>query len=78
MRLTGGFDARLYRYKLVSQEPRVLRILRPECEVEELMYHQLVHRTLNQQGLKTPVIHHICGDQSVLGGVFVVMDPLAG
>ena len=59
MRLTGFFYASLYRHKLVSKESKVLRILRPECEVEELVYHQLVHRTLNQQGLKTPVIHHV-------------------
>ena len=25
--LTGGADARLYRYKLIDQEPRALRIL---------------------------------------------------
>ena len=77
-RLTGGADARLYRYKLIDQAPRVLRILRPEREVEELICHQLVHRTLNQQGLKTPVIHRVCGDKSVLGGVFAVMDLLPG
>ena len=77
-RLTGGIDARLYRYKLVGREPRVLRILRPERKVEELRYHQLVHQTLNQQGLKTPVIHSVCGDQSVLGGVFAVMDLVPG
>ena len=77
-RLTGGFDARLYRYKLIDQEPQVLRILRPEREVEELIYHQLVHRTLNQQGLKAPMIHRVCGDKSVLGGVFAVMDLLPG
>ena len=77
-RLTGGFDARLYRYKLVDQEPRVLRILRPAREAEELLRHQCVHQILNQQGLKTPVIHRVCGDQSVLGGVFAVMDWLPG
>ena len=77
-RLTGGFDARLYRYKLVGQEPRVLRILRPEREVEELLHLQLVHQILNQQGLKTPVIHRVCGDKSVLGGVFAVMDLVPG
>ena len=76
--LTGGFDARLYRYKLVGQEPRVLRILRPEREVEELLYLQVVHQILNQQSLKTPVIHRVCGDQSVLGGVFAVMDLVPG
>ena len=32
-RLTGGADARLYRYKLIEQEPRVLRILRPARDV---------------------------------------------
>ena len=77
-RLTGGFDARMYRYKLIDQEPRVLRILRPEREVEELLYLQVVHQILNQQSLKTPVIHRVCGDQSVLGGVFAVMDLVPG
>ena len=77
-RLTGGFDARLYRYKLVGQEPRVLRILRPEREVEELLHLQLVHQILNQQGLKTPVIHRVCGDKSVLGGVHAEMDLVPG
>ena len=77
-RLTGGFDARLYRYKLLGKEPRVLRILRPAREAEELLHHQCVHQILNQQGLKTPVIHRVCGDQSVLGGVFAVMDWLPG
>ncbi|AII48610.1 hypothetical protein KR52_05565 [Synechococcus sp. KORDI-52] len=77
-RLTGGFDARLYRFKLVGQEPRVLRILRPAREVEELLHHQVVHQILNQQGLKVPVIHHVCADQSVLGGVFAVMDLVPG
>ena len=48
-RLTGGFDARLYRYKLVGQEPRVLRILRPAREVKELLHLQLVHQILNHQ-----------------------------
>ena len=32
------------------------------------MVLQLVHQTLNQQGLNAPVIHRVCGDQSVLGG----------
>lgn len=77
-RLTGGFDARLYRYKLVGQELRVLRILRPAREVEELLHHQVVHQILNQQDLKAPVIHHVCGDKSILGGVFVVMDLVPG
>ena len=77
-RLTGGFDARLYRYKLVDQEPRVLRILRPARAVEELLHHQVVHQILNQQGLNAPVIHHVCADKSVLGGVFAVMDFLSG
>ena len=77
-RLTGGADARLYRYKLIDQEPRVLRILRPNREVEELLYHQFVHQTLKQHGLKVPAIHSICGDQSVLGGVFAVMDLVSG
>lgn len=77
-RLTGGFDARLYRYKLVGQESRVLRILRPAREAEELLHHQFVHQIMNQQGLKTPVIHHVCGDKSVLGGVFAVMDLVPG
>ena len=77
-RLTGGFDARLYRYQLVDQEPRVLRIERPERKEEGLLYHQFVYQTLNQQGLKTPVIHHVCGDKSILAGVFAVMDLLPG
>ena len=77
-RLTGGFDARMYRYKLIDQEPRVLRILRPEREVEELLYLQVVHQILNQHGLKAPVIHRVCGDQSVLGGVFAEMDLVPG
>ena len=77
-RLTGGFDARLYRYKLVGQEPSVLRILRHAREAEELSHHQFVHQMLNQQGLKTPVIHRVCGDKSVLGGVFAVMDLIPG
>ena len=77
-RLKGGNDARLYRYKLIDQEPRVLRILRPGREVEELLHHQVVHRILNQQGLMVPVIHHACADQSVLGGVFAVMDLMPG
>ena len=77
-RLTGGFDARLYRYKLVGQEPKVLRVLRPAREVEELMYLQQVHQTLSQYGLKAPVIRHVCGDKSVLGGVFPVMDLMPG
>ena len=33
---------------------------------------------LNQEGLKSPVIQHVCGDPSVLGGVFEVMDLLPG
>lgn len=77
-RLTGGLDARLYRYKLVGQEPRVIRILRPAREVEELLHHQFVHQTLNQCGLSAPVIHRVSGDKSVVGGVFAVMDLLPG
>ena len=77
-RLTGGFDARIYRYKLIDHEPRVLRILRPEHDVEELLYLQVVHQILNQHGLKAPVIHRVCGDQSVLGGVFAEMDLVPG
>ena len=77
-RLTGGADARLYRYKLIDQEPRVLRVLRPARQAEELMYLQLVPQKLNQQGLNAPVLHHVCGDQSVLGGVFAVMDLVPG
>ena len=77
-RLTGGNDARLYRYKLIDQEPRVLRVLRSARQAEELMYLQLVHQILNQQGLKAPVIHRICGDKSILGGVSAVMELVPG
>ena len=77
-RLIGGADARLYRYKLIGQEPRVLRVLRPAHRAEVLMVLQLVHQTLNQQGLHAPVIHRVCGDQSVLGGVFAVMELVPG
>ena len=76
--LSGGADARLYRYKLVGQQPRVLRILRPNREVEELRYYQFVHQTLKRHGLKVPAIHSVCGDQSFLGGVFAVMDLVSG
>ena len=69
-RLSGGFDARLYRYKLVGQQPRVLRVLRSNREVEELVYCQFVYKQLKQRGLKVPAIHSTCGDKSVLGGVF--------
>ena len=77
-RLIGGADAQLYRYKLIDQEPRVLRVLRPARQVEELRYLQLVHQALHQQGLNAPLIHRVCGDQSVLGGVFAVMDLVPG
>ena len=77
-RLKGGNDARLYRYKIVGQSPRVLRVLRPARQAQELMYLKLVHQTLNQQGLNVPVIHHICADKSLLGGVFAVMDLVPG
>ena len=77
-RLTGGADARLYRYKLIDQEPKILRILRPARAVEELLHHQVVHQILNQQGLNAPVIHHVCADKSVLGGVFAVMELVPG
>ena len=77
-RLMGGMDARLYRYKLVGDDPKVLRILRPEHKEELLLYHQFVHQTLNQQGLKAPAIHRVCGDPSVFGGVFAVMDLVPG
>ena len=77
-RLTGGADARLYRYKLIDQEPRVLRILRPARQAEELMYLQQVHQTLRQHGLKASVMHHVCADKSVLGGVFAVMELVPG
>ena len=77
-RLKGGNDARLYRYKLIDQEPRVLRILRPARQVAELLHHQIVHQILNQQGLNAPMIHHVCADKSVLGGVFAVMELVPG
>ena len=77
-RLKGGADARLYRYQLVGEEPKVLRVLRPAHQVQELAYHQFVHQTLNQQGLKAPLIEHVCGDPSVLGGVFAVMELVPG
>ena len=76
--LVGGCDARLYRYKLVGQEPRVLRILRPARIAEELLRHQCVHQILKRHGLNAPLIHRVCADQSVLGGVFAVMDLLPG
>ena len=63
---------------MIGRDPRVLRILRPTREAEELLYHQLVHQTLNQHGVRAPVIHHVCGDKSILGGVFAVMDLLPG
>ena len=77
-RLSGGFDARLYRYKLVGQQPRVLRILRSNHEVEKLLYCQFVYKQLKQRGLKVPAIHSTCGDKSVLGGCFAVMDLISG
>ena len=62
----------------MDQEPRVLRVLRPARQAEELMVLQQVHQTLSQHGLKAPVIHHVCADKSVLGGVFAVMDLMPG
>ena len=44
----------------------------------ELLHHQVVHQILNQQGLNAPVIHHVCADKSVLGGVFAVMELVPG
>lgn len=76
--LTGGMNARLYRYKLMGKEPRVLRLLPPTREVKELQYHQLVHKTLKKHGVHAPEIYSVCGDQSVLGGVFAIMELLQG
>ena len=42
------------------------------------MYLQQVHQTLRQHGLKAPVMHHVCADKSVLGGVFAVMELVPG
>ena len=44
----------------------------------ELLHHQVVHQILNQQGLNAPMIHHVCADKSVLGGIFVVMELVPG
>ena len=44
----------------------------------ELLHHQVVHQILNQQGLNAPMIHHVCADKSVLGGVFAVMELVPG
>ena len=77
-RLTGGMDAQIYRYKLVGQDPRVLRILRPAREEEELLGQQFIHKVLNKHGVNTPVIHTVCSNRSILGGVFAIMDLLPG
>ena len=37
-----------------------------------------MHQILNQQGLNAPVIHHVCADKSVLGGVLAVMELVLG
>lgn len=42
------------------------------------MHHQVVHQILNQQGLNAPMIHHVCADKSVLGGIFAVMELVPG
>ena len=76
--LSGGFNARLYRYKLVGDDLRVLRILRSEHQEQDLLYQQFVHKTLNNHGLMLPLIHHICGEKSHLGGVFAIMDFVPG
>ena len=33
---------------------------------------------MNHRGLKTPVIHHVCADKLVWGGVFADMDLVPG
>lgn len=65
MRLKGGADARLYRYQQVAEEKRVLRLLCPALDAQS-------------RGAESPVIQHVCGNPSVLGGVFEVTDLLPG
>lgn len=76
--LTGGMDARLYRYKLMGEDSKVLRLLPPNREAKELQYHQLVHKTLKKYGVNTPEIYNVCSDRSMLGGVFAIMELLPG
>ena len=76
--LSGGKDARIYHYKLVGKDPMVLRLLRPNRGAAELFYLQTIHSVLKQHGVKTPLIHRVCEDKSILGGVFALMDRLPG
>ena len=82
-RLPGGYDAQTFRFEVTGgppewSRPLVLRLYEPHLAAEVAIWESVLQNALAAEGLPVPGAHLVCGDASVLGGVFLVMELLPG
>ena len=81
--LQGGFETRIYRFKLngVQQElarPLVLRLYPQFYGTGNAVWESTAQSVLVGQGYPVAQAHFVCTDMSILGGAFFIMDFLPG
>ena len=81
--LRGGFETETYRFTLsgVREElsgPLVLRLYPPFYSGGRAVWESTVQNVLVDQGYPSAKVHFLCGDVSLLDGVFFIMDFLPG
>lgn len=81
VRLDGGFDTNVYRFRLHGgplEQPLVLRLFRPHAEGTRARMESVVQTAVARAGIPAAPAHVCCTDSTVLGAPFFVMDLLEG
>lgn len=82
-RLTGGFDAAIFAFRLNNVGPDlaiplVLRLYQPARPAQQALREAAIQSALAALGYPAPRVKFAEADRSVLGGAFVIMEHLPG
>jgi aminoglycoside phosphotransferase (APT) family kinase protein len=83
MQLTGGFDTSIYSFRLNGASdqwspPLILRLFRADAAPDQAAFEQAVQNAVMSLGYPAPRVLAACGEHSVLGSAFTIMDRVPG
>lgn len=81
-KLTGGYETQLYMFQLDGYpslpDKLVIRLYPPTYPEDSVRKNVIVHNHLSEHGYRTPRVHLLCLDTTILGVCFFVMDYIEG
>src|SRR5512139_3250883 len=81
--ISGGFETLIFAFRIAHAPPRfsgalILRLFREADAAPRARFEAAVHGAIAQLGYPAPAVRHWSPDASPLGGVFLILERVAG